>query len=917
MLMNNVWRMYISALLVIILTITDLSNVAGAATSSTREVKVSSGTSVEKSVYSINASISPEISAKVKELKKTVKREAKEFQSENSKHYQLSDGSYIAEVSLGSQYYKDESGNWNQINTSLTDEADLNKFDLPISAEASRSVLDIKQNLKQNLAKKSAHQMNSNYRPLQVPYEATIPKIYGDGYFVKKNSSEIKVIPIGSSSVAGNVYGGNSVYYTDVWNGTDVKLTATNDAVKEDIILKDESSPSEFKFELQGDFSPDKPIEMSDLIVNPSWLLDSNGVRKDVEQRIYWDNGKLYLTMTIEKEGLKYPITVDPTISTFSNFDATTYYHNCSGNSSLPGYIQIVRGMCNYPEGYIEYSTASISISIQNFPTTVEKIQFANLQMKVDGMVFPQTLNLQDNSTGYNASKIVNSGDSLVSLDVTLPVKTAVQNYSPYYWNSVGFTLSTSNISNVIYSFYSNNSSVGLIVGYNVYAPGTTAITAPQNGTIVDSNYNITWNAAIDQDDSQSSLKYHIQLSTNGGSTWSDIVPLTAAGASSYIYNFSSIANTTNAIIRIRAFDGIDYGSWIQSPTFTIKHNTAPNTPTGINPGSTNSATPQLMGTATPALNWTFSDPDAGDTQGQYQVLIYNGTTLIRDSGWVSSAVASYTVPAGTLSRNGTYNWQVRTKDNKGAVSALSALYYIKINNLPIVNVTSYTNGQQVTDNVLTFTWTYSDADGQAQSHYQIQGSQDNWATVAYNSGALSGSATSFTTPPLASGTWSFRITAKDGLEWSAAATRSLILPNAYEPNDTTAQAYPINYSQNYTSLITTAADIDFYKYTATSAGIDKFKLIVPTGLNYDAYVYDASMNLVAAGIRGTSLTEEVIYNVNAGAIYYIKIVGVGGNYSASANYSFSLNRQTTQFTTTYQYDFNGNITGKTVTSTN
>ncbi|MDI4649592.1 hypothetical protein [Cohnella hashimotonis] len=919
--MKYIWKSYISVLLIISLTITALSNVAGAASNSTREVKASDESSVEKSVYSINASISPDITAKVKELKKTVKREAKELQSENSKHYELNDGSFIAEISPGSPYYQDNEGEWHNAVTKLTDEANIYKTNVKISKAFKNSINFEKSDF---ITKKS-----SNYRPLQVSYDAVIPKVYSDGYIVRKNNSTVKLIPLNTTSVTGSIYNDSSIQYTDVWKNTNVTLTVLNNAIKEDIILKNADSPTVFSFEIQG---LDETLKTEDLEIQSPWLIDQNGVIKNVEQKFRKEGNKKILDIFFDPTDLKFPVTIDPTVLTYTNngIDNNIFFSGGeftpSGNTgySGTGYFQLYR----YYDGLnrLNYGTGSIDFYAYPFPTNGTKVQFATLIMKYYGNGIAQTIDMNygfnpypyDAVFGSMPSTTVQGTEGFLSIDITNPIKAWFSSYQAYNMNSnIRFNFSTNSL-NSSYSYYNWTPDYAkIIIGYNVYAPGTAAITSPQNGTIVDSNYNITWNAAIDQDDPQSSLKYNIQLSTNGGSTWSDIVPLTAAGASSYTYNFSSIANTTNAIIRIRPFDGIDYGSWVQSPTFTIKHNTVPNAPTALNPGSTNSATPTLVGTTTPALNWTFSDPDVGDTQGQYEVLIYNGTTLIRDSGWVSSSVASYTVPTSTLSRNGTYNWQVRTKDNKGAISALSAKYYIKVNNVPTVNVTSYTNGQQVTDNVLTFTWTYSDADGQAQSNYQIQGSQDNWTTVAYNSGALSGNATSFTTPPLASGNWSFRITAKDGLEWSAAATRSLVLPNAYEPNETTAQAYPINYAQNYTSLISTATDVDFYKYTATAAGIEKFKLTVPTGLNYDVYVYDASMNLIAAGIRGTGLAEEIIYNVNAGATYYIKIIGVGGSYNASANYGFSLNRQAAQYTTTYQYDANGNITGKTVTITN
>lgn len=885
-------------------------------------------TSVSTTTYNVLADVPPDILYEAKKRGKKVKRVATELQTENSKHYEINDGSMIAEYFSGTPFYQDEKGVWHDVDTRITDIESSSLLNLKISKDALKS-----------LNKQKTNELNmefGNYRALQVPFGAIIPKDYSKGYQIDKNESQIKLIPIGADSVTGTIYKLNGVKYKDVWESTDVTLSVMNNGLKEDIILKDPRAPTRFSFELQGDIDPES-LKSENLQLLSPWLMDSQGKLRNVTQSLRNQNDRLYLDLSIDATDLEFPVIIDPTILTYGGqfvgsgngriqFDYYESLPSITSSFGNNGYILLFKYYNAFNQ--IGRGTGEVTFELSPFPVDSSKIQFAYLQSKYNGNGSLQVVDIgysfypypYDAVFGTVPSSIVQGTEGVASFDVTNAIKAWFSSYKidNYYNDDILFTLSTESVdSSYQYMNWAENMAK-MVIGYNLYAPGTAAITAPQNGTVVDSNYNITWNAAIDQDDPQSSLKYHIQLSTNGGSTWSDIAPLTAAGASSYNYNFSSIANTTNAIIRIRSFDGIDYGSWMQSPTFTIKHNTAPNAPTGLNPGSTNSATPQLVGTVTPALNWTFSDPDAGDTQGQYEVFVYNGSTLVRDSGWISSSIASYTVPASTLGRNGTYNWQVRTKDNKGAISALSAKYYIKINNLPTVNISSYTNGQQVTDNILTFAWTYSDADGQAQSNYQIQGSQDNWATVGYNSGVLSGTATTFTTPPLASGTWSFKITAKDGLEWSNAATRSnLVLPNAYEPNDTTAQAYPVNYAQNYTSLISTAADIDFYKYTATSTGVDRFKLTVPSSLNYDVYVYDTSMNLIAAGVRGTSLAEDIIFNVTANATYYIKIVGVGGNYSASANYSFSLNRQATQFTTTYQYDFNGNITGKNVTITN
>jgi hypothetical protein len=449
--------------------------------------------------------------------------------------------------------------------------------------------------------------------------------------------------------------------------------------------------------------------------------------------------------------------------------------------------------------------------------------------------------------------------------------------------------------------------------------PNIPAIIAPNGGEIIDSNYNITWSAAIDPDTVQSSLKYQIQLATDG-INFTDIVALTNAGVTTYLFDFSGKAETTTAKIRIRTFDGGQYSAaWDTSDNyFTIRHNHAPNAPTSPNPGNVSSATPTLV-IPTPILNWNFSDIDSGDTQSAYDVTIYNGTTSMYDSGWINGSSSSYTVPsAANLVRGTVYNWKVKTKDSKSAVSPQTSAMYIIVNNLPVTTVTSYSDGQTVPDNILTFNWTYSDANSQTQGKYQIQGSQNAFSTISYDSLAINGTSLSFTTPPLGSGIWSFRIRTFDGMEWSNWSNRNnLTLPNLFEPNDDTAHAFPILYNNIYSTLIGSLSDVDYFKYTSAANGINRIALTPSTGKNYDVYIYDSIGNLVASGVRGAGLAENIIYEVTNGTTYYVKVVGVGGDFSATLPYSLTLSTLTSNYQTIYQFDFNGNITGKTITRIN
>jgi subtilisin family serine protease len=371
--------------------------------------------------------------------------------------------------------------------------------------------------------------------------------------------------------------------------------------------------------------------------------------------------------------------------------------------------------------------------------------------------------------------------------------------------------------------------------------------------------------------------------------------------------------------IVINASDGV-WGTASASYTGTIAVDRYPNVPINQSPGSTNSSGPTMISSETPVLNWTFSDPDTGDVQTKYEVILTDstGNSNIYDSGWINSSVNSFTVPASVMVRGGTYGWKIRVQDNYGAASDFSPTYFIKINTLPTLTISSYADGQQLTDNVVTLTWAYSDSDGQAQSAYHIQGSKDNWATVGYDSGVLTGATTSFNTPALADGTWGFKIWVNDGMEWSLPFLRNnLVIPNAYEPNDTNETAFMINYNTSYTSLINSSTDVDFFKYVAPNTGVDRFVLNVPSGLNYDVFIYDSNMNLIAAGVKGTGVAENVLYEVTSGDMYYIKIVGVSGNFSTTESYTIIVNKLTIQFQSSYQFDSNGNITSKTTTKTN
>ncbi|MDX1807778.1 MAG: hypothetical protein R3267_12195, partial [Paenisporosarcina sp.] len=187
-------------------------------------------------------------------------------------------------------------------------------------------------------------------------------------------------------------------------------------------------------------------------------------------------------------------------------------------------------------------------------------------------------------------------------------------------------------------------------------APSQPTVTSPNGGETWNSSHTITWSPATDIDTAQGSLQYQVQLSTNNGSTWTDLVALTGAGATSYVYDFINIAQTSTAKIRVRAYDGARYGAWDESNgVFTIIHNIAPTAPTNLIPVTTKDRASIIR------FGWQHNDPNA-DAQSKFDLEYRLQGATTWNTVTQNSVNQYYDLPANTLSR-GTIEWRVRTYD--------------------------------------------------------------------------------------------------------------------------------------------------------------------------------------------------------------------------------------------------------------
>lgn len=278
-----------------------------------------------------------------------------------------------------------------------------------------------------------------------------------------------------------------------------------------------------------------------------------------------------------------------------------------------------------------------------------------------------------------------------------------------------------------------------LLVGANT-APTAPVITAPNGGETIDASVNVTWTAATDAEQAQSTLQYHLQYWNN--STWVDIVALTSAGAISYSWNTSALPAGSFYKVRARAWDGLLFGPYDESnAAFTIQHNVLPLAPTGLSP------TQYLYDAETNRLSWTHNDP--GDPQVGFELSHRTGAgafTVVTQT----TANQFYDLP-DSYNAGQIVEWKVKTSDAVG-YGPYSASVTPTVITRAAVNVTAPT-GTVTNTNKPPVEWAMTGGTPQYSYHarvftaaqYGIGGFDPTTSPATWDSGVVVGSATTYT----------------------------------------------------------------------------------------------------------------------------------------------------------------------------
>lgn len=256
--------------------------------------------------------------------------------------------------------------------------------------------------------------------------------------------------------------------------------------------------------------------------------------------------------------------------------------------------------------------------------------------------------------------------------------------------------------------------------------PGAPTVTAPNGGELYNTLHAISWNAGSDPDGQ--ALTYDVDLTTDGGSTWSNLK--TAFSGTSFTHDFTNVAASTACRVRVRSRDPFDALSAYDesNANFTIQHNQAPTAPILGKPE--NGITADLAAGYT--FTYTATDPDSGDAPsawafrrkvaGAASYEYWNAGTAAWQStiAWNTNPTGSVAFASGKWTNGNTYNWSVATKDTQGLEGPFAADFSVTASSVATTTVTAPSGSVTTTSRPLV-EWTLTQPEGAPQQTYQVK----------------------------------------------------------------------------------------------------------------------------------------------------------------------------------------------------
>lgn len=376
----------------------------------------------------------------------------------------------------------------------------------------------------------------------------------------------------------------------------------------------------------------------------------------------------------------------------------------------------------------------------------------------------------------------------------------------------------------------------------------------------------------IAYDPSGTGAVYRLPVDLSGGITWGTAASL--ADTLSPFVSGAAAGLTATKEPRQTIADWLVNVETDATPTYALYGdytllNNPPNAPALTGPAD--SVTIDL--TSTNRFSWTFSDPDAGDSQSAFDLRYSSdgGSTWTTVSGTTPNQYVD--VASGTFAA-GSYEWRVRTYDSRGSVSSWSSSRFFTAATPPAaVTITAPVNGATISTPTVLVQWSTP-----AQDAYQVRTVADDGAGNADSSTIYTDTGT-VTVPDARSATVAYATNGitvhtqvrikKNGL-WSSYADVSN--PVSYTPPATpTVAVAVVQIGGKDVALSVTATHPAPTGSQPTVAYVDIYRRKVGDASDGARYATQQ-----AAGGTWTD------YRVASGQGYEYRVLAVGGNGTAT-----------------------------------
>ncbi|WP_127585104.1 fibronectin type III domain-containing protein [Paenibacillus koleovorans] len=610
---------------------------------------------------------------------KKIVRELPELRNQTSKQFLLEDGSFVAYISSEPIHYEDEDGNYQEVKTKLVDEEFIEAVrNVKISREAAKHLPKV---IDRTIIAKEKNNLSEGYfRTLQTNYHSLLPKQYSDGYSISRGNDTLTFIPLTANNSLGvmNAVYDNQIKYYEVWKSTDVLLEANTRGIKESIILRDDTAPKLFSFEVEGNIMDD--FSAGQLQISPAFVEDSNGTIRLVKQSLRKESNRTYLDLIINTEGLSYPMVLDPAVfyntvnrgSIKNKYYIMDEYQNSPSSSEIDTFSEyyVEYTLDNYQDSiyirksFVKYDTSSIPADAVISTALLTHTDYIN--WRTNTTTNPFTLGLYSYDFGPTLDPSDYSANA--PLVASLSVNTGI-NYGYGYTtfqlpataiNKAGITswrVEAINISSNSFATWDDGGPYAAPSLYVGYTTDTTAPSVPSGVVITNrtaTSISIAWNPSTDN-----------------------------VGVYSYIINGCGNPKDVSGSITSYTCTGLTQNT---SYTFTVKAKDIAGNESAFSSGATTQTLADTIAPTKPSLTY-----EAYYESNPYFILLYAFNSYdevgVTSTEYFKDGQLTWTTPGQdpffTLLPNTMYHFTARTKDAAGNVSPMSDALSVIIDSLP------------------------------------------------------------------------------------------------------------------------------------------------------------------------------------------------------------------------------------------